>query len=303
MQDEIVSRLARTVGLRLTDAEAARLKRTAASNPDAEDLALQCQAAVLRAASGRLEESFPLCEKALALDPNNVRALSFLALKFLPSVGRGAGVGDDVERADKLLSKALALDPDYPDAHAVKALELESKFRFDEAIAEDQRVFDKYPGTAFAYENMGYAYGRLGQFEKSLELIDKALRLSPRDPLLFVWYADKASALLALKQYDQAIEWARRATELRPDILGPHVLVVVALALTGQESQVREALKRYLAIPGAPATVAHWKRIRAEYVTEHSDPRFVEYWDRLIEGLRKAGLPGGDAAFSVIPRP
>ena len=142
---------------------------------------------------------------------------------------------------------------------------------------------------------MGYAYGRLGQFEKNLELVDKAIRLSPRDPLSFVWYVDKASALLALKQYDQAIEWARRAIELRPDYVAPHVVVVVALALTGQDSQAREALKRYLAIPSAPATVGGWKHIRGGYVTEHSDPRYVEYWDRLIEGLRKAGLPGGDS--------
>ena len=296
MQDEIVSRLTHTVRLQLLDAEAARLKRTPASNPDAEDLALQCQAAVVRAASGRMEEPFPLCEKALALDPNNVRALSYFALKFLRP-------GEDFERVNELLSKALALDPDNPDAHAVKALALESQFRFDEAIAEDQRIFDKYPGNAFAYQNMGYAYGRLGQFEKNLELVDKAIRLSPRDPLLFDWYVDKASALLALKQYDQAIEWARRAIELRPDNVTPHMFIVMALALTGQESQAREALQRYLAVPGAPTTVGRWKQIRGGYVNEHSDPRFVEYWDRLIEGLREAGLPGGDSpCCAAAPR-
>ena len=36
--------------------------------------------------------------------------------------------------------------------------------------------------------------------------------------------------------------------------------------------------------------MAGWKPIRAKYVNEHTDPRYVEYWDRLIEGLRKAGL-------------
>ena len=46
MQDEIVTRLARAMDLQLPEAEAARLKRTPAANPDAEDLALQCLAAV-----------------------------------------------------------------------------------------------------------------------------------------------------------------------------------------------------------------------------------------------------------------
>jgi hypothetical protein len=36
--------------------------------------------------------------------------------------------------------------------------------------------------------------------------------------------------------------------------------------------------------------VAGWKSNRATYVNEHTDPRYVEYWDRLIEGMRKAGL-------------
>jgi TolB-like protein/class 3 adenylate cyclase len=49
MQDEIVIHLARAVEIRLTEAEAARLKRTLAANPDAEDLALQCQAALDKA--------------------------------------------------------------------------------------------------------------------------------------------------------------------------------------------------------------------------------------------------------------
>ena len=44
MQDEIVTHLARSMQLQLTEAEGARLKRTPAANPNAEDLALQCVA-------------------------------------------------------------------------------------------------------------------------------------------------------------------------------------------------------------------------------------------------------------------
>ena len=48
-QDEIVTHLARAMDIQLTEAEAARLKRTPAANPDAEDLALQCHAGVQKA--------------------------------------------------------------------------------------------------------------------------------------------------------------------------------------------------------------------------------------------------------------
>jgi adenylate cyclase len=59
------------------------------------------------------EAGFELCERALEIDPNNVRALSILAEKFatrvtsLQSVDREA----DIERADELASRALAIDP------------------------------------------------------------------------------------------------------------------------------------------------------------------------------------------------
>jgi TolB-like protein len=45
-QDAIVSHLANAMDIQLPEAEAARLKRTPAANPDAEDLALQWQAGV-----------------------------------------------------------------------------------------------------------------------------------------------------------------------------------------------------------------------------------------------------------------
>ena len=36
--------------------------------------------------------------------------------------------------------------------------------------------------------------------------------------------------------------------------------------------------------------MAGWKSVRTNYVNANTDPRYVEYWDRLLEGLRKAGL-------------
>ena len=76
-QDAIVAHLANAIDFQLTQAEAARLKRTPAANRDAEDLALQCVAGQWKAGSigKEADAAFALCEQALAIDPNNVRAL------------------------------------------------------------------------------------------------------------------------------------------------------------------------------------------------------------------------------------
>jgi TolB-like protein len=120
MQDEIVTRLAHAMDIQLSEAEAARLKRTPAANPNAEDLALQCSAAKQKHGyvGKDAEPGMRLCEQALALDPNNVRALSLLALKSGVLVGSGLSA----DRAgDELASQALALDPNYAYAHQPRA--------------------------------------------------------------------------------------------------------------------------------------------------------------------------------------
>ena len=66
-QDDMVTRLTRAIGIKMT-AEAARTPRTRAANPGAEDLAYRCNAAtVLRQDLGAAEydASFGPCEQAL----------------------------------------------------------------------------------------------------------------------------------------------------------------------------------------------------------------------------------------------
>ena len=116
-QDAIVAHLASAIDFQLTEAEAARVKRTPAANRDAEDLALQCDAGQWKAGfiGKEADAAYALCEQALAIDPNNVRALMALGVKFWVRAVFGVS-GDpkgDLERADELESKALALDPDW----------------------------------------------------------------------------------------------------------------------------------------------------------------------------------------------
>ena len=124
-QDEIVTVLARAMELQLPQAEAARAKRTRAASPDAEDMALQGFAAVVKGGfvGKEADAGYALCEQALRVDPNNVRALWVLSMKFhLPVLfGMSADPKADLKRADELVSQALALDPANAAAHNSKA--------------------------------------------------------------------------------------------------------------------------------------------------------------------------------------
>ena len=299
-QDEIVTHLALAMDVQLAQAEAARLKRTPAANPDAEDLALQCQAGAQKGGyvGKEADAGYRLCEQALAADPNNVRALNWLSNKFYVPVliGMSADPKADLKRADELVSKGLAFDPNDADLHADKGFVLHGQQRFDESIAEFERAFALDPAMVAADAGLGNNYLLLGEFEKSLEFYDKAIRLSPHDPFLAHFYGGKAWANFALKNYDQAIEAARQAIAINPDkgVQYIHAALVAALALAGHETDAREALKRYLALPsiGSLKTIAAFK---AYFSGQGGRPPRVEANERIYDGLRKAGMPEGEA--------
>ena len=78
------------VGVRSARDGAFLYSRTQWSKPDisAEDLALQCQGGHLQRiwVGTKLNAGFDLCERALPLDKNNIRALGILALVYLLAV-------------------------------------------------------------------------------------------------------------------------------------------------------------------------------------------------------------------------
>jgi adenylate cyclase len=297
MQDEIVTHLARAMDIQLTEAEAARLKRTPAANPNAEELALQCHAAEEKAGwlGKEADAGYPLCEQALRIDPNNVHALWVLAMKFNNAVSMGTSTDPeaDLKRADELASQALALDPTAAGAHAAKAWVLFNQARFEEAIAEKERTLALDPAAADTIQAMGWDYLYLGQYEKALELFDKAMRLSPHDPTLQFNSFGKSWSYFGLKQYDQAIDWARRAITIGTDNPFPHTFLTAALALTGHEAEAREALQHYLAMPSSAQfrTIGALKAYYAPSPKWITGPRADETLERQYDGLRKAGMP------------
>jgi adenylate cyclase len=203
-----------------------------------------------------------------------------LSVKFFVPVllRRSTDPQADLMRADELVSRALAIDSNYSFAHDSKGQVLRAGRRFEDAIVEYERALALDPNYASAYGNMAETYMELGEYEKALQLNNKAIRLSPRDPSLFYWYYFKGYAHFALRQDDEAIEWAR---------LAPRAVLAAALALTGHEAEARDEEQRRSA-------VSPFKTIKAAQAIAppaSADPRVRAAWDRLIEGARKAGMP------------
>jgi adenylate cyclase len=209
-------------------------------------------------------------------------------------LGVSADRNVDLERADELASKGLALDPNNPGLHEDKGFILLAQGHIGESIAEFERELALDPSKVPALGGLASDYLYLGQFEKSLEFYDKAIRVSPRDPALGYWYNGTANDYFRLKQYEQTIQAARRAIAINPSINPwPYLNLIAALALSGHETGAHEALENYRAsIASGPKTIAAFKAYRRPHgVNEVSDPRSSDFEGRMIDGLRRAGMP------------
>jgi adenylate cyclase len=291
MQDAIVTRLSRALTFQFIAADIARGDRTRPGNLDAQDLAMRCIADAIKGPAG-WATAFSLCDRALQIDPRNVVALSFSAFMIiLPVV---IAQSDDpiaaTLRADELISRALAIDPNYDGAHVVKGWVLTTQNRQEEAIVEAERGLALNPSEVQAYMVLAVANNLLCRPDRSIAFIDKAIRLSPRDPLLGSFYETKAEAYFIMRQDANTIEWIRRSTAVVHQIVDPYaaLLLASASALSGQQAEAAEAIKAYLADSRTKSrTISQFQK---QQLAMENNPEWVAYNKRFAEGLRKAGL-------------
>jgi len=132
---------------------------------------------------------------------------------------------------------------------------------------------------------LGHTEFEMGQYQEAIEFFDKAIRLSPHNQDSAFWYGGKGGAYFGLQQYDQAIEWTRRAIAINPNFDHALFILAAALALSGHDAAARDAEQRWL------SKVKNVAVLKAFAPPPSADPRVRATFDRIIDGLRKAGMP------------
>jgi len=189
LQDEVTSRIAVALNLELISAEAAR----ASAHPDALDYILRGRAALLRPQSrDRCAEAIGLFERALALDPQSVEAQSLLAYVLTGGVADQVtdSAAADIACAERLVAQALAAAPRSPLAHSASGNVLRVQNRLGEAITEYEMVIALDRNRVGEYTNLGQRKFYTGAIEEYIPLVERAIRLSPRDPHLSLLMPD-----------------------------------------------------------------------------------------------------------------
>ena len=291
LQLEVVSRLANSLGPELVKAEALRSTRERPGNPDAVDLAMQAQVKWnLLDSKATTNEAVTLSERAMDLDPQNVRALTVLAGASLDLVSDqwSDDPPGDIAHAEKATDAALALQPENSLVHYVRGYLYQVKQQWGPSIAEEETAIALDPNNARAHGLGGLDKMFVGRSEDGLAGVETALRLSPRDPHVPWWQFDMCALQVNLGHYEQAIPWCEKAATGLPQVLLPLLHLAGANALAGHDKEAKDAAAQLLKVYPS-FTVQGWASIHWS-----DDPTFNARYQRVTEGLRKAGLPEGE---------
>jgi adenylate cyclase len=200
----------------------------------------------------------------------------------------------DSARAEKLAEQALAASPRSPLAHFAKGQVLRVQGRPKDAIPEYETVLALNPNWVEAIAAIGRCKIFVGPIEEAIPAQEQAIRLSPRDPNIGLWYFRIGQVHLLQSRIDEAIFWFGKACISGPGMPFFHAHLASAFGLKGETERAAAELTeaRRLAGEGSYSSIAQLadpqvfsrnRGNRPEIRALHEATYFV--------GLRKAGMP------------
>ena len=293
VQDEIVARVSRAIGLKVIDIEARRSRRERPESAELVDLVMRGKAVLnLPSSPATMIEARDLFEQALKVEPTSVDGMAGVATTLVFEFLNGyyeTGGDERLRKAELLLDRAVAIEPRHLMALKAKAGLRRTQGKFDDAIAVAQAVIMENPGEPWAYKEIGLSTLYLGRPEQALDWFAKADRIGPRDPGRWTWLDGRGHALILLGRDEEAIRALNSALDANPKNLSPHAFLAAAYALLGRSDEARAELALYLQ-RRPDARVSTFRRLSPVPLALTS-PQYRQQQQRIAEGLRKAGMP------------
>jgi class 3 adenylate cyclase/TolB-like protein len=293
LQFEVVARLARSLDNELTRAESLRAMHERPSNPDAVDLRLRGEA-LMRSThrdKSKYDDMKNLFERALALDPQDERTMMLLgttlAIRLLN--GMSEDPSGDLKRAEELIDAALALQPDDSWAHYTKGLIFVAKHQPSLALMETETAIADDRNNVYAYAGAGMFKMLLGRSQDGLADVETALHLSPHDFGVPDWQAYMCMIHAHLAHWQEAIEWCDKAVAGGNRYSWMIGALAAADAWTGHGKEAKEAIALLNKVD--PTVTVQTFQADSD---ANDNPTFKAEMARIIEGLRKAGVPEGE---------
>ena len=232
IQTDVAVQIAAALKAQLSPDEVARIEKKPTANSHAYELYLQGRRAYYRSTVESYRQAIGFFQQAIAEDPKLAIAHATLALTHAEMAAQGEGfpsAAASLQKAREEAAKALALDPDLGDAHCVTGMVMfMNDYDWTGAEREFRQALELSPGNSDIHDKYGWMCSAMGRSDDALRLLRRARELDP-----LAHGSDIATELVRAGRYAEALEEAKRYTELEPNQIRGHSVVGWAHILMG----------------------------------------------------------------------
>jgi adenylate cyclase len=231
-----------------------------------------------------MDEALRLSLRAIETDPDY--SMPYAVALGCYSLRKGAGWTADPEQeateTRRLADKAVLVGRE--DSFALSAAGFAVALVLGEleaGLALIERALALNPNAALVRTHAGYVRNWLGEHERAIEDLRRAMQLSPVDALMFAMQSAMATAHYMAGRDEEALGWAQQALQRNPFMTPAIRIAAASAALLGRG----EEAGKYLDLLGQldPGQ-------RISNLGERVTLRRAEDRARLADGLRRAGL-------------
>ncbi|MFO1161264.1 MAG: adenylate/guanylate cyclase domain-containing protein [Reyranellaceae bacterium] len=285
LQDQVTARVVAAVAPRVEQAEIDRARRHPARSLDAYDCYLRALAHANRYSKAGFDEALRLARRANELDPDFSAAYGVAALCY--GMSQVQGLIDNQEEAEaevRRLAERVSLTG-QDDAFALSSaafavIRVCRDHKISAALADQALAVN--PNLLIALNSRAEVNLHVGDHAAAIGLAERAIRLNPHDPMIFVAEVLMAFAHLFEGRYDEAIDWATRSLARNPNNASALRAAAAAYAWSGRLQEAAKVAAQHS--EQVPTFRVAAVRRRSLY----QRPQDVE---RLFDGLRLAGVP------------
>jgi TolB-like protein len=284
-EDRIAAVIAHTLVPRVEEAE---LRRSGAAHPHdlgVYHLLLQARRLIFKLGRESFEAAGMLLRDAAAREPDFAPTHASLANWYSLRVGQGwsPAPADDTLELEASAERALALDAGQARVLALLGHTYTIRsHRHDAALALFDRALDAAPNDSEAWMWSAPTHAYIGEAAAALERAERAMALSPEDPLIFRYQHFRSIAHHASQQWGAAVEWALKSAVANPHYTSNLRTLSGSLIALGRHAEAKRHAQELLRIdPG----------FRVSKFIERHPYRDPEARARYGRQLIEAGLP------------
>jgi adenylate cyclase len=282
LQDEVTVAVVSAIHPKLRQTEIGLAMRRRPENLTAYDYYLRALPQFYLATREGVAEAIRLAHRALELDPRFGLVAALAGVCHMDNVMLDYANDPHFDRKEAVRLMRLALSSDESDAETLARASIISAFMVGDSETEIEmadRAVTLNPNSFLAWNARGWVYRIGGLQEEAVLSFERAIRMSPIDPLLHRAFIGMGLAFIELGRFDEAIVAGKKAQRQNSSFSGTYRCLAAAFAHLGRDAEARAAAARLLGTDPA-FTISEWIARGGQTNAK-----------LLIEGLRKAGLP------------